>query len=637
MSQVGDLLCFLTQHNLGHYTEILMSKGYTLDNLDKLTERDMRKLRITNKNESLKLVGLGSLIQQAKEKRERERQERLEAQQKDADSRKESVVDVADSGRASALSGRRRSPTKHTSATTSTANECCREATNYLQHHAVDRLWPTPGSKLAQDLALSTAAPRPPRKLYEVSLFERVAISSPRTPRPQSSPGKGKDAGRWEPTLKIAPHPPEDMYRARPLSARPHRVVIDETGDHAHGCSAKFCQICSEHVQHGSGAPGHWEYQDRTTVRIGAETLHEVEVWRPFKSIEMMKIDHAFMRGDPTIRVRRIKVNFEKMLWGKKPVRRRKGQMNFPSLTEKEIIRPHNIDENEKELAHLQAEYLESFGELLIAEEQLKRCQIWDQEAAAMNELRLNWRRKFELIFQRQRSDLESQEEEARWRLAKESNIDLNQMWERAGELAREERERRLAEEAEREAARQAALALAARRRREREFVPGDIEAPPRPVRTFAEIARDQLRMIEEMEAQRRALIEKIQAAEYANFVKISARINAQASTLLNCRTVNVSALTGLRCPKCLEPNCPFHKQPWHNHWRHRGGALDLKQPQVGYGTLASLLSHVNEVEYHEVLSGFSGDRSKHVVTPAKGKDVEVTVRQELIKTVLKD
>ena len=256
-----ELVLFLEQRGLSHYTDMFLRSGYTYGNFHTLTDDDLTKLRITNKKERLSVTGAIEALRAEQQlppdvRKARKKSKVLDrsgllsttshSRGDDSGATTEGggvqLRTLADGTVTMTVEGARDYGFDAFTANAMTANECAREAALFLDHQNISRPWPRPGSKIAQSLNLTNATPKSHDPIYTLNLGDEPQVV----------------------------HPP---------------------CHHSQGYQAKFCKICVDFVQ--EGMQGQWQFQQIETVVIGDNLTEQIPVWKPFEQAESLKIEYA--------------------------------------------------------------------------------------------------------------------------------------------------------------------------------------------------------------------------------------------------------------------------------------------------------------------------------------------------------
>lgn len=514
-----NLLFFLEELKLGTFHNALIDHGFDLENIANLTAEDLKKMRVTNtKTQTALLAAAQSISKDPRNPQGISFSGTDSAAQPDPTSN--TFAQVATQAADNQLSAARPPPNAHDyTATFPTATECARQATIFLEHRREDRAWPPNSSELARAMNLSTATPRQ----------------------------GGQDTVMY--TLRSGYH---DSIRV----PRPH--------SHEHGQSAKSCPVCKEHISE-SLHEGQWQYQMPQAVIIGDQVAETVLVWKPFEAVDSLRIDFAWKKGKPGIKIGKNALAFKTMKWGSFPVRRANFMaVPFPTLPAGEFVPPPPpVDDKIEELEQQQRNL---FQRLLQNEEQKARLLLFHQETADLGYVLALIKQMMQDLFATQRKRLADEEAKARQEL--EDSVvepEIEQLW---------------------YAAEEASVAAV------QDVVFRDVR------RTSDNVLLQQYNILEQMEELARHIVEDQEVAERANMCKLLTRFNTQVRTMLQHKHVPMSRSDGTRCPICHKKECSFFHQPWKNHWRHRGGALDFVPDPVGVTDLQQLYSKANEMEY---------------------------------------
>lgn len=154
----SDLFLILQQHGIEHLANHIADCGFGVSEIGNIfkTEADVsRLLRVTNKADKARLVGLAAWIRQVDDRYIEKHHDAPEA------------TTGAEGDTATAGSTFSRTPSTAAAVaqqtfmykvpTTATANEYCRQAATFLDHYRVDRAWPKRRSVLSKTLGLPTA------------------------------------------------------------------------------------------------------------------------------------------------------------------------------------------------------------------------------------------------------------------------------------------------------------------------------------------------------------------------------------------------------------------------------------------------------------------------------------------------
>lgn len=335
----SEFLFALDALGLGFLLNSLMNAGYRLDTMDLLTKSDLMKLRVTDTSTQKQLLGLGDII------------------------RKEKMRGGSDGGAVSPPASTCEQPADPSqplySATVSTANEYCRIATVFLEHHHVSKPWPREGSLLARGLGLSYATPPPSRdELYAIQVSHDRQSSPPRltersvspsaTPRaraltPPRSPHPPAAATATAPKWNLAyqpprPHPPAaDGLAAAYVAAAPKQTAfVERPKVHIHSNAAKHCNACFEQLCNIAGGCIHWQYQVSEEITTGDGEHMRIPVWKPFPSVESLRLEHAYRKQQPGLKIGGKYAKFATMRWGPHLIRRAEAAaVPFPTLHER--------------------------------------------------------------------------------------------------------------------------------------------------------------------------------------------------------------------------------------------------------------------------------------------------------------
>ena len=609
---VTAFISLLESAQVSQYADALLRNQYHLGNVGKLTESDLKKMRITNKRDVQVLLGLAQ--------RQREDEDR----------------GGADATSVEAASSTDASPARQFTATAPTANEWCRQATLFIAHHRVDRAWPRSGSAMARSLALSTAVPfRGSSTAYTVKLPDAPehprASRSPIRIAPASSQGSPRSdpsqKSRWKPALHAAfarsfgPAPPMiprvASSRISPTKVTPVSRIA--AGFQSH--TAKFCPVCEERLD-TTMSEGQWQHRLDQRIQAGDGQYEWVPVWVPFGGIESLQLEHGTRHHERLVpNVGRYTADLQLMKWGPHAIRRVASvAIPFPSLSVKEIVRPPPFDAAAQ--SELDDALQGTFIKLIVTEEERARCYLVHcshqdldtvlGEIAAMMEEYWAW----------ERSLLEADEEVARGKVFAENfELKLDNLW---AAVERSVDDVRFAES-----------------RRSSDNV---VFQQRTLVSRMEELARDDVLLHER--------------AAFENLARLFSRFNTQIKTMLANKTVSLVADATLRCPLCKEAECIFFRHPWRGQWKHRGlegggrgaksavsrrtsspigGAHDGAgdDPEVanhdtseataakGFGTLAGLWQRAKELEFEEFLDGHRhrspSQRRAETTSPSRG------------------
>jgi hypothetical protein len=567
-------ITFLRSHNSGHWAEALLNNGYNLENLGRLTDADCRQLRVTNPREREKLLGLAGVAAQMM---------KIAASTPAATDDNHVAATVEDIPTSSPLHPDRdyTPPRKHTisapehvfTAALPTSNERCRQATIYVEHQTVDRMWPRPGSELTRSLALSTATPYAgSNTLYTLSgtrVREPIAPHAPPSANSFSATITGRRPktgaslrmrpkglpGRWRCTMhremdtfgeaplvpaspRTGPHattpPPETDPAVHMASLGSPPTAVPRCNVHDHGRSAHYCGVCEQHIVNAAiEGQGQWQYQVKKTVVTGVNTEVPVMVWEPFEPIECLVLEHAVRQKKPRVKVGKHHADFPTMMWGPHRLRRvATTAVPFPTLKKTELTHPPPVDTTAEEA--LQEDLQESFRRLVMSEEERARFYIYHQQGHALDLVLGEIADMMAQLFAAQREALEAAEEAARQKVFDDNfELALDDLWAEAEKSVVD-------------------ISLTDVNRASDGIVTKQQDI----ISKMEELGRDKV-MLEEMAAR-------------DNLDKLLARFNAQVKALLKTRLQPV-ANTTLRCRFCRRLNCTFFHDPWQNHWRSRG------------------------------------------------------------------
>jgi hypothetical protein len=362
---------FLEGQGIGYYAEVLYNNGYSLANLERLGDGDLRTMNITGTKEKSKLLDAVNFYREHEVRIMRQFLPPPDRGSKSAlwrKSRMDATMTPATGEASTASVPADSEPYPEFSATIATANECARQATIFLAHQRVDRAWPHSASNLTRSLNLSTAAP----KTVGAERMYRIAM------------GEGDRTDVYEPCR------------------------------HEHGHSAKFCHTCADHIS--DGIKGQWQYLTQELVDLGGGAPIEVAVWKPFDAKDGIRIEFGFKKKEPTLKMRGHVIDFAAMLWGKNPIRRvGTAAVPFPTLHPRDVVTAPARRDDAAE--HCAQELRRLYRELIEKTERTNRIALEQQQAHDFADMAALSVAMAMQMFDDQRAALEAEEAEARARV----------------------------------------------------------------------------------------------------------------------------------------------------------------------------------------------------------------------------